>query len=512
MRVKSIWRKILVSINTSVYHPRSYLFLVTVMTEKQPRALYLLFFTELWERFGFYTLQTIIILYMTKSLVMADDKANLLYAAFSSLLFLTPTIGGYIADRFLGYQRAITLGGILFIAGYLVCALQGPHSFFIGLGLQICGNGFFKPNVSSIVGDLYEKNDPRRDGGFTIFYMGINIGSLIPPLIAGTLVTVYGWHSGFLLAAGGMMLGQMVFLYGKKTLHGIGSKPNDRHAAKHPGMLLYTLIAAGIAITVALCNLAFQYPEQTNYIVELAGVAIILVTAYFLFQEPLRERKKMFACLILIIISIGFWALYNQTFTSLMLFADRNMHKSLFGIPIDAEGTQFFNPFFIILLSPFLSKLWIKLDRFGLNPSVQTKFSLGIAFMCAGYLLLGFAAKFTGTDGITSAGWLAGSYLLQTMGELLLSPVGLSMITVLSPKHLVGMMMGVWFFSVAVGFSLGGSLANIAAVPDNMPATASLGIYAHAFMVYGYISLAIAVVSFALVPFLKTMINPVNPR
>jgi POT family proton-dependent oligopeptide transporter len=477
------------------------------ISEKQPKGLYLLFFTELWERFGFYTLQTIIILYMTKSLLMSDNNANTLYAAFNSLLYLTPTIGGYLADRYLGFQRAIILGGVLFFTGYIVTALPGDNTFFLGLSLLICANGFFKPNVSSIVGELYERNDPRRDGGFTLFYMGINIGSLIPPLIAGSIVAYYGWHAGFLLAAGGMAIGQIIFLFGKYQLHGAGARPNDRHADKKPGTLFYTLLVVGIIVAVGLCNVAFLFPQQTSYIVEAAAVVILLGTLYFLFKEPLQERKRMFACLILIIISIGFWALYNQTFTSLMLFADRNMHKSILGIPLDAEGTQFFNPFFIIVLSPILSRLWVKLDHRGWNPSIQMKFSLGVLFMSAGFLVLALAAEFFGDAGITSAWWLVLSYFLQTIGELLLSPIGLAMITVLCPKHLVGMMMGVWFFSVAVAFSIGGMLANIAAVPANLSPTASLQIYTHAFWIYGMISLVIAIISFSLVPYLKRLIN-----
>jgi POT family proton-dependent oligopeptide transporter len=480
------------------------------ISEKQPKGLYLLFFTELWERFGFYTLQTIIILYMTKSLLMSDNNANTLYAAFNSLLYLTPTIGGYLADRYLGFQRSIILGGVLFLAGYVVTALPGDNTFFLGLSLLICANGFFKPSVSSIVGELYERNDPRRDGGFTLFYMGINIGSLIPPLIAGSIVAYYGWHAGFLLAAAGMAIGQIIFMLGKYQLHGAGATPNERHANKSPGYWFYTLLIFGIIAAVALCNLAFQFPQQTNYIVEVAAIVILLVTLYFLFKEPPAAQKRMFACLDLIIISIGFWALYNQTFTSLMLFADRNMHKSILGLPLDAEATQFFNPFFIIVLSPVLSRLWIKLDGRGLNPSIQMKFSLGVLFMSAGFLLLAFAAKFFGDAGMTSSWWLVSSYFLQTIGELLLSPIGLAMITVLCPKHLVGMMMGVWFFSVAVAFSVGGILANIAAVPANLSTIASLQIYTHAFWIYGIISLVIAMISFALVPYLKRLINIEN--
>lgn len=473
---------------------------------QHPRGLYLLFFTELWERFGFYTLQTIIILYMTKALFMQDTDANLLYAAFSALLYLTPTIGGYLADKYLGFQRAISLGGILFILAYLVCAMNEKFFFFLGLSLLVCANGLFKPNVSSIVGELYEKNDPRRDGGFTLFYMGINIGALIPPLIAGVLVTQYGWHAGFILAAAGMALGQITFMLGKKHLNNKGAYPKSNPQQKLT-YRFYGLFATGILLCIALCMLAFQHPKVTSVMIELATVGVIGLVLFYLCKQPMAQRKKMFAALLLIAISVAFWSLYNQAFTSLMLFADRNMDKSMFGFAIDAESTQFFNPFFIILLSPILSRLWIRLDKNGFNPATQMKFFLGVFFVCIGFFLLAFGTKYFGTNGMISPWWLCVSFLLQTVGELLISPIGLAMITVLCPKELVGMMMGVWFFAQAASFTIGAHLANIAAVPSSVDALASLPIYTHAFFVYGSIGLAMAIASLACVPLLNWMIR-----
>lgn len=476
----------------------------TSYSKSQPRGLYLLFFTELWERFGFYTLQAIIILYMTKALVMGDTEANLLYAAFSSLLYLTPTIGGHLADKYLGFQRAILLGGILFVFAYLMCALSDKTFFFLGLSLLICANGFFKPNVSSLVGELYQDHDPRRDGGFTLFYMGINIGALVPPLIAGVLVTKYGWHAGFLAAAFGMLIGQLIFQFGKKSLGTTG-----HHAkSKTPlSLRFYSILFFGIAVSVALCQLAFHYPAVTNLTVECAAVIVFAVVFFYLFKEPLVQRKKMFAALVLIVISVAFWSLYNQAFTSLMLFADRNMKPHFLGFSFDAEATQFFNPFFIIALSPLLSRLWIRMDRLGWNPSTQMKFFLGVFFMSMGFFLLAFSAKFFAQQGMISSWWLCASYFLQTIGELLISPIGLAMITVLCPKHLVGMMMGVWFFAQAASFAIGGLLANIAAIPENLPNTIALPIYTHAFMIYGLIGLVMALASLACIPLLNHLVR-----
>lgn len=479
---------------------------LTTKALTQPKSLYLLFFTELWERFGFYTVQTILILYMTKALSLSDKNANMLYAAFSSLLYLTPMLGGYLADRYLGFQRAITIGGILFIIAYTLLSFSNQSWFFIGLSLLVCANGFFKPSVSSIVGDLYQQNDPRRDGGFTIFYMGINVGALIPPLIAGALVAKYGWHSGFLVAAMGMLLGQITFMVGKKQLGSIGIQPKH----KIPAALnfnFYSLLTIGIIIAAGLCQIAFHYPETTGYLMELSSVIILFVVLRVLAKEPAAQRKKMLACLILIVISVAFWSLYNQAFTSLMLFADRNMGTKMFGLSIDAEATQFFNPFFIIALSPILSRMWIRMDQAQMNPTFQMKFSLGVLLMSAGYLLLAFGSQYFSHQGITSPWWLCSSYLLQTMGELLLSPIGLAMVTVLCPKHLTGMMMGVWFFSQAASFAIGGTLANIAAIPEKLSPAATLPFYSHAFMIYGLISLAAAVMSFLLIPVLNRMVK-----
>ncbi|MBS0350326.1 MAG: peptide MFS transporter [Proteobacteria bacterium] len=474
---------------------------------QQPKGLYLLCGTELWERFGFYTVQAILILYLTKSLGYTDNKANLIYAVYSSLLYITPMIGGYIADRFLGFQRAILIGGILSVLGYLITAVTGEHLFFIGLSILICANGLFKPNVSAIVGDLYQADDARRDGGFTLFYMGINIGALVPPVIAGVMVKWYGWHTGFLLAAIGMIIGFITFLIGKRRLTLAGKIPQNSPVAqlgvkrwRFEGMFYL-----GFAVLSGLTFYAFQFPQQITYLVEAAAVAIALVVIYLMFKESTYDRKRILASLILTAISVGFWALYNQTFTSLTLFADRNMQQRFLGIPVNAEAMQFFNPLYIILLSPLLSRFWMSLGRRGLNPSIPLKFTLGVLFLGLGFLILPLGIHFFPNQGNVAASWLVLSYLFQTIGELLLSPVGLSMITMLVPKRLVGMMMGVWFFAQAASFALGGSLANLADIPDNLTKLQSLAVYNHAFLLFGLLSVGLVIVSFGLIPFLKKL-------
>ncbi len=476
--------------------------------DKQPRGFSLLFFTELWERFGFYTLQTIIILYMTKALFMTDDSAYLLYGAFSSMLYLTPVIGGYIADKYLGFQRSIVIGGVLLTVGYLLSAIPGTHFFFLGLSVIIVANGLFKPNISSILGDLYRPGDPRRDGGFTLFYMGINIGSLLPPLFIGYLVSKYGWHSGFLVAAFGMAIGLVTFIFGKAQLRSSGGLPaisplHDKSAS----LTFYILFYLGVIGSIGAMMFLFHFPGETDLILAAASLLILLVVIYYLLKEKKAQRNKLIACLILTLISVGFWAIYNQTFTSLMLYADRNMNKEFLGFRIDAEFTQFFNPFFIMLFSPMLSRLWIALDRKKRNFSTPVKFSFGILFMALGFFFLGFGGHYFAQNGQTSSYWLVGSYFLQTIGELLLSPIGLAMITTLSPKHLVGMMMGVWFLTQAAAFAIGGGLATLASVPAKTSAIHALKIYDQAFFIYGALALVLAIFSFILVPYLKALIQ-----
>lgn len=440
--------------------------------------------------------------------MLSDNKVYLLYGTFSSMLYLTPVAGGYLADRYLGFQRSILIGGVLLTLGYALTAIPSSLFFFIGLSVIIVANGLFKPNISSLLGELYTLKDPRREGGFTLFYMGINIGSLIPPLITGLLVAKYGWHAGFLLAAIGMSIGLATFLMGRSRLRASGTLPpmSPLHE-RSDALTFYTLFYIGLIGCIGAMLFLFRFPAETDLILAVASLLILFVVIYFLLKEKRVQRNKMIACLVLILISVGFWALYNQTFTSLMLYADRNMKKEFLGIPIDAEFTQFFNPFFIVLLSPLLSRLWIYLNKKRKNPSIPMKFSLGVLFMSLGFFFLGLGGVYFGQNGETSSWWLAGSYFLQTIGELLLSPIGLAMITTLSPRHLVGMMMGVWFLTQAAAFAIGGGLATFSSIPAKTTSTVSLAIYDKAFFLYGSLSLILAILSFLLAPYLRRLIH-----
>lgn len=477
----------------------------------QPKGLFTLCFTELWERFGYYFLQTLFVLFLTRSVDFSQHNADLLFGAFSALLYITPVLGGWLADHFIGFRRAIIVGAGLLFFGYALLMFSKMAYFYVGLGFLIAGNGFFKPNVSSIVGDLYGEDEARREGGFTLFYMGINLGSFFPPLIAFSVVSHWGWHIGFALAAAGMLLSVATFLFGRPAILHIGQVPKESPLlGRAAASLRFTLIAVlGVVFAIGLSTTALFYPDETGKVVIAAAVLFVLVMLVYLWREPKDSRRKMIASLILIVLSIVFWTLYSESFSALMFFAESNMNKHLFGVAISAEFTQVYNGFFIIVLSPFFNYCWRYLDRYQLNPSIPLKFALGIAFMCLGYLLLTWGTNGDfGLRGVISGWWLIGSYFLQTIGELLLSPIGLAMITVLSPKHLVGMMMGLWFFSLAAASALSGFLATWAASPAHVSAVEALKVFHHAFGLWTALSALATLVALIAYPGLKRMIAP----
>ena len=481
-----------------------------VFKEKQPKGLRVLFMTELWERFAFYTVQTLLILYMSEKLNLSDDRTFLLFGIFSALLYLTPVIGGYLADKYFGFQQSIVFGGWLFVIGYLLLALPHPHAFYLGLSVIIVANGLFKPNVTSILGELYEgPEDHRRDPGYTLFYMGMNIGSLFPPLFLGTLVVLVNWSAGFLAAALGMFLSMVVYYLGRYQLNHAGGIPKDsvmHHPYKKKRVLWILLL--GIVASIAVIDVLMRFTQEANYFVIIASIAFLLVMIYFLFQEKGRDRMRMGAALILTVISGGFWTFYTQGSTSVVLFAKRNMSKHILGFPIDAEGTLFFNPFFIIILSPLISKLWINLSRKNKDWTTPIKFAWGVFFMAFGYLILGIGCKFFGHEAFVSPWWVGTSFFFQAFGELLLSPVGLAMITTLSPHRHIGIMMGFWFLIQAAASAVGGKLATFATILPHFSFEESLRIYSHAFLLFFWLCFVLAIIAFICVPMLNRMIHP----
>lgn len=478
------------------------------MLFKQPKALYLLFFTEMWERFGYMALQSIFVLYLSHALHFSDGHAYLLIGAFGAFQWLSPVPGGYLADRFIGFQRAIIIGACLLALGYLAQAKTGELWFYIGLAILILGNGLFKPNVSSIVGTLYEKGDARRDSGFTIFYMGINLGTLLPPFFIGQLVMKHGWSWGFLIAAVGMGMSLLIFLLGKNSLRKRGAIPqhslihNSNERQRFNVLFVVGLIAAGIVFYLLL-----KIPNYSTIIFVVTSVLILVFIIRSILHLDSADRNNMLVCIVLTIISIGFWAIYMQCFSSFMLFADRNLDLHFLGMRVTPEFTQMYNSAFIIILSPLLSVVWPWLSKKKMNPSYPAKFMLGTLFMALGLLQLAFCVKFLSHQGYTNMWWLVLSYFLQTVGELVLSPIGLAMITALCPKQYVGMMMGVWFLAIAASNAFGGLLATLADVPHHATIFQSQAIYSHAFFDYGWIGIGLTLVAAYSIKPLKKLIT-----
>ncbi|MFB6258201.1 MAG: peptide MFS transporter [Flavobacteriales bacterium] len=440
--------------------------------EKQPGQLYMLFFTEMWERFSFYGMRSLLTLYMINELFkeMASPDANELafgiYAAYGALVYATPYIGGQLADRFLGYQKSTIWGGILMMIGHFVMAIETQFFLYLALAFLIAGNGFFKPNISSMVGGLYEEGDKRRDGGFTIFYMGINLGAFLAPLICGYIGQTFGWFYGFGLAGLGMLSGLVVFLRGRKGLGENGGIPDPERLYKK-GFLglnrehwIYTLTIIGVAF-VALFIHYYTIVEVLIPFLTFTGLLIVLVQAI---KKGKVEMQRMFVILILTIVNIFFWAFFEQAGSSLTAVTQSNVDRNILGFVIPASVFQSVNPAFILILGPMFASMWVNLNRINKEPSTPLKFVFGMVLLGIGFLALSYGVNFVTVIGglaLVPLFFLILSYMLQTCGELSLSPVGLSMITKLSPKGMTAQLMGLWFLSTALSHTVAGQLAKL---------------------------------------------------
>ena len=449
-----------------------------------PRGLFICFLTEMWERFSFYGMKFLLVLYLTKYHLFTDEQGLDVLGAYAGLVYALPVIGGMLADRYLGMRKAVVFGGALLVLGHLGLAFEGHEAsmvngvvqqdsfalkvFYFSLALIIIGVGFLKPNISTIVGRLYEKDDPRRDSGFTIFYMGINIGSFLATILCGWLGETYGWGYGFGLAGIGMVFGLITFLWGQKWLEG--------HAEPSNPEILKEKVFAGInrEAMIYACSILFLgviwYLVQSNDVVHwtlnIMALAVLGWLVWFLITQCNKvEREQMTVLALLTIFTVVFWALFEQSAASMTLFADRVVDRTVFGNwQLTAVQTGSLNAMFIFMLAPVFAWLWTFLSKRKLEPNTPVKFGLGI--LQAG---LGFGALVLGTTMPDEAGkvaliWLVLAYLLHTTGELCLSPVGLSAVTKLSVPKVVGVMMGTWFLATAYSELVAAQIAKFAAI------------------------------------------------
>ncbi len=426
-----------------------------------PRALFVLFFAEMWERFSYYGMRALLVLYMTKAMSYDDHLAHGTYGAYIGFVYATPIIGGALADRFLGARKAIILGGILMAFGHFIMAIESPFFFYLAMGLIIAGNGFFKPNVSTMVGSIYEKDDPRRDSAFTIFYMGINMGAFFAPLACGWLGETYGWHYGFGLAGIGMVCGLLVFLKWQHLIgqHGLPPRPEALWEPSKIGIPKTLLLWIAIAAFIPFAAYLLKNPDWVQRGVYVLGPLTLIYIAYEAMRCTPVERGRLIVLTILITFSITFWSCFEQAGSSMTLFADRKVDRHVFGWEIPTTWLQAVNPGFILLFGFIFSYLWTKLGRANRDPSSPLKFSLGLIQLGLGFVAMVIAAQGAQDGSLVSIWWMILAYMLHTTGELCLSPVGLSTVTRMSPTRLVGFMMGVWFLSNAFAGVLSGIIA-----------------------------------------------------
>jgi POT family proton-dependent oligopeptide transporter len=487
-----------------------------------PKGLFYLFFAEMWERFCFYGMRNILVLYMTYYFLFSDEYAQGgVYAAYMSLVYCMAILGGYMADKYLGYRRSIIFGGIVMAAGMIMMLFNRellgyvgiPISktmehffFFAGMATIIIGNGYFKPNISAIVGRLYKRGDRRRDAGFTIFYMGINVGAFGGGIICGYLGQQVSWPLGFGVAAVGMILGVIVFGSPGATrhLHGHGDATDPALAKR-----AFPWIMIGSFLGIAVIYYFLQHGEIVGWLLGATALVVLASFIWVAIREDKVQREQIFALLILVLFNPIFWAFFEQAGSSLTLYADRNLDRSIFGWVMPSSWPQNFNALFIITLAPVFAWLWVWLANKDKEPSIPMKFSLGLWQLGLGFLALVIGGRFFAKDGITPLGFMVLLYLLLTWGELCLSPVGLSMITKLAPERLTGMAMGAWFLSISGAQYLAGQIAALtgaaggAAGGEAVAPTKSLEIYTGVYQNSALFIFGAALLLLLLVPLLK---------
>lgn len=440
----------------------------TAQQKGHPKGLYLLFMTEMWERFSYYGMRAIFVLYMTKMLLMPDSDASNIYGSYTGLVYLTPLLGGYLSDRFLGNRRSIEIGGVLMALGQFAMFFSASTSggaaislMWVGLTLLIIGNGFFKPNISTMVGQLYPQGDRRVDAAFTIFYMGINLGAFFSPLICGTLAEKVDFKWGFLAAGFGMIIGLITFMLQKnKLLVDSENKPIGMPTQKF-GIAQLGIVVAATALIFFLMNFKTMFNSDLDIIGYLIYGAMIAMPLIILTDKSLTkdERDRIMVIFILAFFVIFFWGAFEQAGASLTIFADRQTDRTLFGWEMPASYFQSVNPMAIILLAPLFSSLWLRLGNRGLEPTSPKKMAIGLSLVALGYVVIAFAVYGLGAMDKVSMFWLIGLYVIHTMGELCLSPIGLSMVSKLSPARFSSLLMGTWFLANAAANKFAGTLS-----------------------------------------------------
>jgi POT family proton-dependent oligopeptide transporter len=488
---------------------------------KYPKQLWYLFFSEMWERFSFYGMRGVLIYFMVNQLMMNEEVANLQYGATQAFIYAFTFIGGLLADKILGYRKSLFWGGILMIAGSCILAVDPKEFFFLGISFTIIGTSFFKPNISTIVGRLYRDNDNRRDAGFSLFYAGVNIGALI----GGYLCVAVGkgemfsklipehlrWNFAFGFAAVVMVVSLLTFIQTRKSLGNIGLSPLLHLADNKRKTYEWITYIASIAI-IPLIILLVSNSAYTDIFMFIIGPCSVLYLIYEIRNFTSEEKKKMVAALIFIIFSIVFWAFFEQSGGSLSLFAANNLNNKVLGIQLDPNGVNnSANSLFVICFAALVGLVWIWMGKRNKEPNTIVKFGLGFAFLGLGFYVFYFTKFFANANGITSLNLFTFGWFIITFGELCLSPIGMSIMTKLSPQKTQAVMMGMWFLASAYGQYFAGLLgAGIAKASASATNLEKLTVYADGYRQLAFYALIAGSLLIAISPFVKKLMGTVK--
>ncbi len=473
----------------------------------QSKAFRMLFFLEFWERFGYYGLQAVLASFFVKSLGMSDAESFVVFGAFSAMVYGYVSIGGYIGDKVLGTQRTILLGTVTLTIGYVLMAFAHSNKMavFYSLAIIACGNGIFKANPASLLSKLYENDAQRLDSAFTMYYMSVNIGSFISTILVPIIGGSYGLSAGFAICAIGLIIAVFNFVCFRHLVKGLDS-PAGNEPLSIPKLLI---TIAGIIIMVIASAWMLTHLLVAHWLLGIIGAVVFFIFFKLIFESKGVQRGKMIVALVLILEAIAFFTLYQQMPTSLNFFAIKNVDRNVLGLHIaDPQIFQALNPFWIMIASPILAWLYNHFGDRGTDLSMPAKFTLGMLLCAISFFVVAISGRFADSHGLVSAWWLIISYLFQSLGELLISGLGLSMISKLVPPNVLGFLMGAWFLTSSIAAVLGGWVAQFTSVPSNIvDPLETLPVYTHVFMNIGICTSVLTVIMFVTIPWLKHRID-----
>ncbi|WP_062270009.1 oligopeptide:H+ symporter [Endozoicomonas arenosclerae] len=474
---------------------------------KQPRPFYLIFFLELWERFGYYGLQALLAIYLVRELDVAESQSFIIFGAFSALVYGMVSIGGYLGDKILGTKRTIVFGALVLMSGYLIMALAGKNIqlVYLALGTIAVGNGLFKANPSSLLAKCYEEGDSRLDGAFTMYYMAVNIGSFISLLGVPYIADHFGWSVGFLVSAIGLLVALANYFMIRHWVADYGSEPDFKPVNLQKLALIFVAVVAACFASAFVLN----HLIIANILLGVVGSVVVMIFLKEIMASSGAERGKMIVALVLMLEAIIFWVMYMQMPTSLNFFTINNVEHVVLGFDINPVSFQSLNPFWIMIASPILAYMYNRSGVTGKAMSMPVKFAFGMALTAVSFLLIPVAAKFASAEGLVDPSWIVGTYLAQALGELLISGLGLSMVAQLVPERMHGFIMGAWFLTTSAASVVAGYVAGFTAVDAGSAVTAldTLPVYSHFFETMGLIAAAVALVMFATAPKLNRLMN-----